>query len=311
MNPEVKENANNEQGPQPMGSESNADDGAGGTTSPKMGTASYDDGPQVNLPADKTLVFESRFESGNLRKAMKVGPFEYDLYLKNDYSTQSFTQWYYFRIQNTRKDQTYRFNLVNFMKPESTYTKGMRPLVYSLWDAAKGSKFGWQRECQNIAYYQTNRTKRAFKNQNSSAFRGNKEFSPYQIMNQNINTLQPNNDGYGQNYYCLTFEYTAKADCDTVYFAHCYPYTYTDLCRYVSQTCTYENKDKVRKTVLCKSLAGNDVDMLIVTNFASAPEDIAVRKAIILTARVHPGESNASYMMKGCIDFLVGDDAKA
>lgn len=63
-----------------------------------MGTANYDDGPQINLPADKTLVFESRFESGNLRKAMKVGQFEYDLYLKNDYSTQSFTQWYYFRI---------------------------------------------------------------------------------------------------------------------------------------------------------------------------------------------------------------------
>ena len=35
--------------------------------------------------------------------------------------------------------------------------------------------------------------------------------------------------------------------------------------------------DKIRKTVLCKSLAGNDVDMLIVTNFASVPEDIAMR----------------------------------
>ena len=51
--------------------------------------------------------------------------------------------------------------------------------------------------------------------------------------------------------------------------------------------------------------------MLIVTNFASAPEEIAIRKAIILTARVHPGESNASYMMKGVIDFLVSDDTKA
>ena len=67
----------------------------------------------------------------------------------------------------------------------------------------------------------------------------------------------------------------------------------------------------MRKTVLCKSLAGNDVDMLFVTNFGSAPEEIAVRKAIILTSRVHPGESNASYMMKGCIDFLVSDDSKA
>ena len=51
--------------------------------------------------------------------------------------------------------------------------------------------------------------------------------------------------------------------------------------------------------------------LLIVTNFGSAPEEIAVRKAIILTSRVHPGESNASYMMKGCIDFLVSDDSKA
>lgn len=67
----------------------------------------------------------------------------------------------------------------------------------------------------------------------------------------------------------------------------------------------------MRKTVLCKSLAGNDVDMLIVTNFASMPEEIAVRKAIILTGRVHPGESNASLMMQGVIDFLVSDDDKA
>lgn len=41
----------------------------------------------VPLSIDKTLLFESRFESGNLRKAMKVGPFEYELYLKNDYGT--------------------------------------------------------------------------------------------------------------------------------------------------------------------------------------------------------------------------------
>ena len=43
--------------------------------------------PQGSLPADKTLLFESRFESGNLRKVVKVGPFEYECYLKNDYST--------------------------------------------------------------------------------------------------------------------------------------------------------------------------------------------------------------------------------
>lgn len=47
--------------------------------------------PSVKLPIDKTLQFESRFESGNLRKAMKVGDFEYELFLKNDYGTHSNT----------------------------------------------------------------------------------------------------------------------------------------------------------------------------------------------------------------------------
>lgn len=47
------------------------------------------------------------------------------------------------------------------------------------------------------------------------------------------------------------------------------------------------------------------------TNFASDPLDISVRKSIILTSRVHPGETNASWIMKGVIDFLVGEDPQA
>jgi hypothetical protein len=56
---------------------------------------------------------------------------------------------------------------------------------------------------------------------------------------------------------------------------------------------------------LCKTLAGNDLDLLIITNFTSKPEEIAERPAIILTARVHPGESNASYIMEGLITYLL------
>ena len=32
-----------------------------------------------------------------------------------------------------------------------------------------------------------------------------------------------------------------------------------------------------------------------------------MRKSVILTSRVHPGESNASWMMDGVIEFLVSD----
>ena len=48
--------------------------------------------------SDQTLIFESRFESGNLRKAVKISDSEYDLYMKNDYGTNGFTQWYFFRV---------------------------------------------------------------------------------------------------------------------------------------------------------------------------------------------------------------------
>ena len=64
----------------------------------KVEETNPDDPNPKALPIDKTLQFESRFESGNLRKAMKVGPVDYELYLKNDYGTQSFCQWYFFRI---------------------------------------------------------------------------------------------------------------------------------------------------------------------------------------------------------------------
>ena len=37
------------------------------------------------------------------------------------------------------------------------------------------------------------------------------------------------------------------------------------------------------------------------------------RKMVVLSARVHPGETNASWIMKGIIDYLLSDspDAKA
>ena len=40
---------------------------------------------------DTTLVFESRFESANLRKAIQITEFEYDLILKPDYLTKNHT----------------------------------------------------------------------------------------------------------------------------------------------------------------------------------------------------------------------------
>lgn len=91
--------------------------------------------------------------------------------------------------------------------------------------------------------------------------------------------------------------------------AHCYPYTYSDLKAFINKKCVA--RDRVRKTSMCKTLAGNDSDMIIITNFTSEDEEIAERQAVILSARVHPGESNASFIMEGILDFLVSDKPAA
>ena len=52
---------------------------------------------------DRTLIFESRFETGNLLAAMKISNGEYDLVLQNDINTNGHTQWFFFRVSNTFK----------------------------------------------------------------------------------------------------------------------------------------------------------------------------------------------------------------
>ena len=94
---------------------------------------------------DNTLIFESRFECGNLRRAVQVGEFEYDLILKYDYGTSSYTQWYFFRVMNTRKDVTYKFNIINLIKPDSSYNQGQKPLIYSN-KVADLERIGWMRD---------------------------------------------------------------------------------------------------------------------------------------------------------------------
>ena len=70
------------------------------------------------------LEFESRFESGNLRKVIQVRQTEYDLLLSPDLNTRSHVQWFYFRVANIDNGVPYRFNIINLEKPGSQYNGG-------------------------------------------------------------------------------------------------------------------------------------------------------------------------------------------
>lgn len=61
---------------------------------------------------DDELRFESRFESGNLAKAVKITSAYYELHLRTDLYTNRHMQWFYFRVTNTRKQTMYRYDLL-------------------------------------------------------------------------------------------------------------------------------------------------------------------------------------------------------
>lgn len=225
---------------------------------------------------DTTLLFESRFESGNLRKAILTTENEYDLYLRNDYNSQGYGQWFYFKVSNTKVNTTYTFNIVNHFKPDSLHNQGMKPLMYST-KKAKHEGVGWFRGAKNICYYPTGTKKK----------------------------------NAGGVYYCLSFSFEFDYEEDEVYVAHCYPYTYRDLKDFLKKTCNDKKSDRVRKTELCKSLGGNSLDYVIITNFESPEAEIANREAVVITARVHPGETVASFIVEGILQFLVGDSDAA
>ncbi|KAF6275783.1 ATP/GTP binding protein like 3 [Rhinolophus ferrumequinum] len=223
---------------------------------------------------DSTLMFEARFESGNLQKVVKVAECEYQLTVRPDLFTNKHTQWYYFQVTNTRVGIVYRFTIINFTKPASLYNRGMRPLFYSEKEA-KSRNIGWQRRGDQIKYYRNN----------------------------------PGQDG--RHYFSLTWTFQFPHNKDTCYFAHCYPYTYTDLQEYLSAI----NNDPVRSKfckirVLCHTIARNMVYVLTITT-PLKNADSRKQKAVILTARVHPGETNSSWIMKGFLDFLLGDSSDA
>ncbi|XP_060052597.1 cytosolic carboxypeptidase 3 isoform X2 [Erinaceus europaeus] len=223
---------------------------------------------------DDTLMFEARFESGNLQKVVKVAEYEYQLTVRPDLFTNKHTQWYYFQVTNTQAGVVYRFTINNFTKPASLYNRGMRPLFYSEKEA-KCHNIGWLRIGDQIKYYRNN----------------------------------PGQEG--RHYFSLTWTFQFPHNKDTCYFAHCYPYTYSNLQEYLSNI----NNDPVRSKfcnirVLCHTIARNMVYILTITTPLKNC-DSRNRKAVILTARVHPGETNSSWIMKGFLDYILGDSSDA
>jgi cytosolic carboxypeptidase protein 2/3 len=136
---------------------------------------------------DKTLMFESRFESGNLYLAQKVNDSEYNLMMQHDINTQGHTQWFFFRVMNTKAGHKVKFNILNYSKPDSLFNYGMKVSMYSE-QAYTKNKVGWHKGGDDISYYQ--------------------------------NGIRKDVSYYSKCFYSLSFTYKFKYTGDTMYFAY-------------------------------------------------------------------------------------------
>ena len=148
----------------------------------------------------------------------------------------------------------------------------MRPLLYSTQAAVKLGH-GWTRSGHEVLYYENGVIRRD---------RGDGKTNP----NAQHSTL--------------SFSWTAEYTGDLIYFAMCYPYSYTELRSYLARIQAEPLRARhVRRQRLALTIAGNECEMLWVTDHSSPAEAVNARPVVALSARVHPGESNASWMMQG------------
>ncbi|XP_054630378.1 cytosolic carboxypeptidase 1 [Dunckerocampus dactyliophorus] len=230
----------------------------------------------------ESLKFNSQFESGNLRKAIQVRKYEYDLVLNSDINSNHHHQWFYFEVSGMRVGATYRFNIINCEKSNSQFNYGMQVLMYSVQEAISGRP-RWVRTGTDICYYKNHFAR------SSIATGGQK----------------------GKSYYTMTFSSSFSHKDDVCYFAYHYPYTYSSLKMHLSKLEAMRTPEiYMRQDVLCETLGGNSCALLTIT---AMPESNSVdhvcqfrnRPLIFLSARVHPGETNASWVMKGTLEFLM------
>jgi hypothetical protein len=104
-------------------------------------------------------------------------------------------------------------------------------------------------------------------------------------------------------YYKLTFKLNTLFDKDKLFIAHSYPYSFEKLNKYINDKIA-KHKEIVTKITAGKALSKRSIEGLTICQPLNKKRDS--RKAIIVMARQHPGETQGSYVCEGVIDKLLG-----
>lgn len=115
---------------------------------------------------------------------------------------------------------------------------------------------------------------------------------------------------YHRNNYVLSFAFAFDKEEDVYQFAFSYPYTYSRLQKYLEYL-EKINMPFLTREEIGKSVQGRRLDMITIHDNKLLEEGKwsvkKKRKIVIITARVHPGETPSSFVCQGLIDFLLSD----
>jgi hypothetical protein len=252
---------------------------------------------QIQDNDNGNLKFDSFFESGNLMRVYYKENNIYDLYIRVDTNTNRHCQWFYFSTTHTKAGQTVHFNILNLNKSRCLVPQGFKPVYKSKINELNGNP-AWSRVAGFVSHRKSTGLEPELYPEDEATDRRKKTAC-----------------------YTLSFSHTFEHDNDTVFFAYSVPYTFARLKEFLSHTekelglrgqNTYENSRILyKREVLCKTEADLPVHILTITASKSKGVRYKDRKGAFITSRVHPGETLASFILEGLINFLLGDSKEA
>lgn len=271
------------------------------------------------------IVFSSTFDSGNLARVERVekdklspssdtapsGSASAGSQLTPDYEFNVWTQpdcagtehengnrsWFYFSVRGAAPGKLLKINVMNMNNQRKLYSQGMAPLVRTL-----PGKNRWER-----------------------------------VRDRPTSEIV-------ENQFILSFTHRLLVVRGaTTYFSFCFPFSYTECQEMLQQLDeSYPSAAQLspssapstvyyHRELLCRSLDGNRVDLLTVTNCSGMQDEREARlpklfpdtdtprphrfpgkRVFFLSSRVHPGETPSSFVFNGFLNFILRrDDPRA
>lgn len=248
----------------------------------KPPTATNGPVPQHNTFIFPDIQFSSDFDSGNLQKVEKISNFHYALWVGpdccNTLCEKSLRTWFYFSV-DTRGFKT--FTIKNLNLQGKLFRDGMKPLY-------KTGENEWKRV---------------------------------------ESTLTCDVKGDVGSFFEVTFSFNFVES--PVFFAFSFPWSFSDHKKFLEELKKSESSDfYLHICNLINSLEKRPCEIITISNYNQIEINLedpipnlyentirankfSNKPVILISARVHPGETPSSHLVNGFIQFLTSNDTRA